>query len=547
MSILPPSHQLFDAAAHQCTMEIMVARLLVVFASLVAVDAFHISGSDPSLWNHSRFSYFQTRRLLASADKQTAAAEVPNIDTADDDNAINNKKNEKNQVYIQGLLDNLLQQCDRWIVTGSDTCVERANNILYQIQQKSLNPNRDVTRAREMMQHAGMSVTNELTASNNKSTDANERRRLAEERTKWEQDWEQQVDQGRSALSRRAAKNSKPDMLLGTIGSNLETFANEKKQLQTTMDGKSNDTPSDDDNDGISKDSLQDAATKSAELVALAGKGGNFEGESMGIGGLDAVLGEIKRRIWVPLAAPPTLLGELGISPVRGLLLYGKPGCGKSLLARTIGQVLSPSRPITVVSGPELMDKYVGSSEKNLREVFDNPPDIYEKNNPALAAAALHVIIMDEFDAMARSRGGKGGGGDQSDAGVARDSVVNQLLAKMDGVDALVVPTLVIGLTNKRSLIDAALLRPGRFEVQVEVPPPKTAAQRISILKVHTKQMMDAGRLLVSDAPADTAAARYSEVRLFNWNCVSFVVVFVPCRRHIHFTFDNRIRMWIIS
>lgn len=73
-----------------------------------------------------------------------------------------------------------------------------------------------------------------------------------------------------------------------------------------------------------------------------------------------------------------------------------------------------------------------------------------------MSRAALHVIIMDEFDAMARSRGGRSGtGGDQGDAGVARDSVVNQLLAKMDGVDALFVPTLVIGLTNKRSLIDA--------------------------------------------------------------------------------------------
>jgi vesicle-fusing ATPase len=72
-----------------------------------------------------------------------------------------------------------------------------------------------------------------------------------------------------------------------------------------------------------------------------------------------------------------------------------------------------------------------------------------------MSRAALHVIIMDEFDAMARSRGGRSGTGDQGDAGVARDSVVNQLLAKMDGVDALFVPTLVIGLTNKRSLIDA--------------------------------------------------------------------------------------------
>lgn len=85
---------------------------------------------------------------------------------------------------------------------------------------------------------------------------------------------------------------------------------------------------------------------------------------------------------------------------------------------------------------------------------------------------------------------------------------MNQLLAKMDGVAPLVVPTLVIGLTNKRSLIDAALLRPGRFEVQIEVPPPRTVEQRISILKVHTKHMQAAGRLLVRDAPKGTAAAK---------------------------------------
>jgi SpoVK/Ycf46/Vps4 family AAA+-type ATPase len=94
--------------------------------------------------------------------------------------------------------------------------------------------------------------------------------------------------------------------------------------------------------------------------------------------------------------------------------------------------------------------------------------------------------------------------------GVARDSVVNQLLSKMDGVAPLEVPTLVIGLTNKRSLIDAALLRPGRFEVQIEVPPPRTIAQRKSILRVHTRHMQKAGRLLVSDAPEGTAAANHT-------------------------------------
>ena len=83
------------------------------------------------------------------------------------------------------------------------------------------------------------------------------------------------------------------------------------------------------------------------------------------------------------------------------------------------------------------MDKFVGSSEKNLREIFDNPPDLhfqFKKNyGDALSKTALHVIVLDEFDAIARARGGSGGKGDQGDAGVARDSVVNQLLAKMDG------------------------------------------------------------------------------------------------------------------
>jgi hypothetical protein len=97
-----------------------------------------------------------------------------------------------------------------------------------------------------------------------------------------------------------------------------------------------------------------------------------------------------------------------------------------------------------------------------LRQIFDTPPDIYDTyrlNEPdggeSIARAAIHVIVMDEFDAIARSRGGADGtGGSSSDAGVARDSVVNQMLAKMDGVIPLPVPTLVIGLTNKRSLIE---------------------------------------------------------------------------------------------
>ena len=297
------------------------------------------------------------------------------------------------------------------------------------------------------------------------------------------------------------------------------SFANDKMALQDTLaeEERHNTNGMNDNNDDDIKQKINDAITKTTELVAQAGAGSAFAGETLGIGGLDDVLSQVKRRIWVPLAAPPTLLNELGINPVRGLLLYGLPGCGKTLLARMLGNILSPLRPITIVSGPEIMDKFVGSSEANLREVFDNPPALYpkyltsdENHNEIYSKATLHVIVLDEFDAIARARGGNG---DQGDAGVARDSVVNQLLAKMDGVDGLGVPTLVIGLTNKRSLIDQALLRPGRFEVQIEVPPPKTVEQRVSILKVHMKNMFDAGRLLVSDAPSGTAAARKLQVR----------------------------------
>lgn len=358
-------------------------------------------------------------------------------------------------------------------------------------------------------------------------TDPSQRRQDAQTRQEWErrQQQEQQQDQNavKSALSRRMTTTNsgkttrKPDVLMSSVLSpdDIATIANDKESLQKAMEGGGYG----DDNSNSSEGPTANAdlaAGRVSQMIARAGSGHSFEGGNLGIGGLDDVLVEIKRRIWTPLAAPPSLLKELGIHPVRGLLLYGKPGCGKTLLARQIGTLLSPLRPITVVSGPEVLDKFVGSSEKNLREIFDNPPDIYDKyrlnevdGGDSIASQALHVVVMDEFDAIARSRGGQDGKGGQGDAGVARDSVVNQLLAKMDGVVPLPVPTLVIGLTNKRSLIEPALLRPGRFEVQIEIPPPKTIAQRVSILEVHTKSMYEAGRLEVVDPPKDTAADRH--------------------------------------
>ena len=185
------------------------------------------------------------------------------------------------------------------------------------------------------------------------------------------------------------------------------------------------------------------------------------------VGGLDEVLESIRRRIWVPLCAPRSLLDELGGEPVKGLLLHGPPGCGKSYLAARLANGLS-RRPPTIVSGPEVMDKYIGSSEAALRALFIQAPPVPAKSTcsgeaemNAAEENELHVIVLDEFDAIARRRS-SGKGGDMEAGTAARDSVVNQLLALMDGVASLPVPTFVIALTNRRELIDPAVLRPGR-------------------------------------------------------------------------------------
>ena len=377
-------------------------------------------------------------------------------------------------------------------------------NILKQIEREAIDDDL-VQQAQRMVQRAGLALLEREAKDYDTTTsdDSQERRDQVAERKEWE---EKTV----SATEKETKKADHPGP-----GNVVGTKANPASTLSTL------------DSDKKLTEVEEHAEIRTSTLIAEAGAGSAFDGTSLGIGGLDDVLSQVKRRIWVPLAAPPTLMKELGIDPVHGLLLYGAPGCGKTLIARSLGKILSPARPITVVSGPEIMDRFVGSSEKNLRNIFDDPPDIYDTyrlgtkdSGAAVAKSALHVIIMDEFDAIARSRGGSGES--QGDAGVARDSVVNQLLAKMDGVEALKVPTLLIALTNKRSLIDPALLRPGRFEVQIEVPPPNTLEQRISILKVHTDHMFKSGRLLVRDVPPRTAGNVQLEVCNFDL-CTAYI------------------------
>ncbi|KAF2688014.1 AAA-domain-containing protein [Lentithecium fluviatile CBS 122367] len=202
-----------------------------------------------------------------------------------------------------------------------------------------------------------------------------------------------------------------------------------------------------------------------------------FKFEDMGIGGLDTEFSAIFRRAFASRIFPPGLVEKLGIQHVRGILLYGPPGTGKTLIARQIGNMLNAREP-KVINGPEVLNKYVGQSEENIRKLFADAEKEYKEKGDE---SGLHIIIFDELDAVCKQRGSGTGG-----TGVG-DSVVNQLLSKLDGVDQLN-NILLIGMTNRMDMIDEALLRAGRLEVHMEISLPDEAG-RAQILKIHTTKM----------------------------------------------------------
>eukprot|EP00521_Asterionellopsis_glacialis_P007441 CAMPEP_0195290474 /NCGR_PEP_ID=MMETSP0707-20130614/6320_1 /TAXON_ID=33640 /ORGANISM="Asterionellopsis glacialis, Strain CCMP134" /LENGTH=759 /DNA_ID=CAMNT_0040350607 /DNA_START=44 /DNA_END=2323 /DNA_ORIENTATION=+ len=226
------------------------------------------------------------------------------------------------------------------------------------------------------------------------------------------------------------------------------------------------------------------------DKIAGAGAGGasniflsDFDFEKLGIGGLDAEFNEIFRRAFASRIWPAHIIKQMGINHVRGMLLFGPPGCGKTLIARQIGKVLNAREP-KIVNGPEILNKFVGGSEEKIRELF---AEAEKEQLEAGDHSMLHIIIMDEMDAICKQRGTVRDG-----TGVS-DSVVNQLLSKIDGVDSLN-NILLIGMTNRKDMIDDALLRPGRLEVHVEIGLPDTKG-RLQILNIHTKNMKANNRI----------------------------------------------------
>lgn len=213
--------------------------------------------------------------------------------------------------------------------------------------------------------------------------------------------------------------------------------------------------------------------------ITMFGKGelkisSNFNFLELEIGGLKKEFGEMFRRAFIQRTYPPEFIQKMGITHVKGIMLYGPPGTGKTLIARKMSTLLN-SAPPKIVNGPEILNKYVGQSEENIRKLFEDAESDYKKYGDR---SSLHVIIFDEIDAICKSRGSSNGVGDQ---------VVNQLLSKIDGVESLN-NILVIGMTNRLDLIDDALLRPGRFEIHIEISLPDEEG-RLEILKIHTSKM----------------------------------------------------------
>ncbi|XP_071101101.1 vesicle-fusing ATPase-like isoform X1 [Haliotis cracherodii] len=209
----------------------------------------------------------------------------------------------------------------------------------------------------------------------------------------------------------------------------------------------------------------------------------DWDFNKMGIGGLDNEFSAIFRRAFASRVFPPDVVEQIGMKHVRGILLFGPPGTGKTLMARQIGKMLNAREP-KIVNGPQILDKYVGESEANVRKLF---AEAEEEEKRCGRNSGLHIIIFDEIDAICKSRGSVAGNT------AVHDTVVNQLLSKLDGVEQLN-NILVIGMTNRKDMIDDALLRPGRLEVQMEIGLPDEHG-RVQILDIHTMTMKENGKL----------------------------------------------------
>lgn len=184
------------------------------------------------------------------------------------------------------------------------------------------------------------------------------------------------------------------------------------------------------------------------------------------VGGLEDVKEALREAVEWPIKKPE-IFTNMGITPPKGILIYGPPGCGKTLLARVVATESEAN--FISIKGPEIFSKWVGESEKAIREIFRKA-----------RTASPAVIFLDEVDSIVPRRGGG------SDSGVS-ERVISQLLTELDGLEPLQ-NVVVIAATNRPDIIDPALMRPGRFDRLIYIPPPDDTSRQ-QILKIYTKKI----------------------------------------------------------
>ncbi|MGV7228361.1 MAG: proteasome ATPase [Nitrospirales bacterium] len=202
------------------------------------------------------------------------------------------------------------------------------------------------------------------------------------------------------------------------------------------------------------------------------------------IGGLEKELEQVKDAVELPFLHPD-LFAEHQLSPPKGLLLYGPPGCGKTLIAKAVANSIAKKLGhlkgkdirsyFLHIKGPELLNKYVGESERQIREVFAKAKEKASHGHPV-------IVFFDEMDALFRTRG----------TGISSDiesTIVPQFLSEIDGVESLR-DVIVIGASNRQDLIDPAVLRPGRLDIKIKIPRPD---------KQGAKDIL--GKYLLADLP----------------------------------------------
>lgn len=215
----------------------------------------------------------------------------------------------------------------------------------------------------------------------------------------------------------------------------------------------------------------------------------------LGIGGLNNELLDMFKIALSTRAIDQNLVDKMEIQHVKGVLLYGPPGTGKTLIARNISRLISTVKPI-IVNGPELLNKYVGQSEENIRNLFKPARADYDSLG---STSPVHVIVFDEFDALCKSRG--------NSTVMVGDNIVNQLLSLLDGVDKLD-NILIIAMTNRKDLIDPAILRSGRISLHIPIYLPNELSRK-EIFDIHLKTLKT--NSLLSDCVDSFELAKLTE------------------------------------